>query len=685
MSKDSLRELKGIGEKTEKLFERVGVGTLNQLLHYYPREYDSYEKAVSPGAVRINEKNAVYGTITKAPSISGGGTKAVTVLNLEDETGRLQIIWFHMPFLRSTLKRGSRFVFRGKVILKNGRAVMEHPEIYTLAAYQGMQGKLLPVYGLTAGLTNKAVCKAVTQLLASKGLEQDYLPFELRERLGLAELNYAVQGIHFPESEETLLEARNRLVFDEFFFFMLTLARMKEQNVQTENHFPARAVWKTEEVIENLPYRLTRGQMQVWNELENDLKGTALMNRLIQGDVGSGKTILAFLAMIMMWENGYQSALMVPTEVLANQHYEALQQLLEENGLTDVHPVLLKGSCTAKEKREINEKIASGYAGMIIGTHALIQQSVSYRNLGLVITDEQHRFGVRQRTTLAEKGDPPNILVMSATPIPRTLAIILYGDLDISVLDELPARRKPIKNCVVNTSYRPNAYRFMQKELQAGHQVYVICPMVEPNEEITCENVLEYSETLKQHFPPEVVIAPLHGRMKAAEKDAVMRAFSENEVQILVSTTVVEVGVNVPNATVMMIENAERFGLAQLHQLRGRVGRGGDQSYCIFMQGDGKEETSKRLEILNSSNDGFKIAEEDLKLRGPGDLFGIRQSGVAGFRLADVYRDAVWLKKAAEAVKELLHMDPELELPQNRELKKALEAYMDRQEEELSL
>ncbi len=685
MNKDSLRELKGIGEKTEKLFEKVGVGSLNQLLHYYPREYDSYEKAVPPGAVRINEKNAVYGMITKAPSVSGGGAKAVTVLNLEDETGKLQIIWFHMPFLRSTLKRGSRFVFRGKVTVRNNRTVMEHPEIYTLAAYEGMQGKLLPVYALTKGLTNKAVSKAVAQLLEQKSLESDYLPFELRERLGLAELNFAVSQIHFPSSEEALKEARSRLVFDEFFFFMLTLAKMKENTVQAENHFPAKAVWKTEEVIENLPYRLTRGQLQVWTELENDLKGKALMNRLIQGDVGSGKTILAFLAMIMMWENGYQSALMVPTEVLANQHFEALTELLEQNGLTEVHPVLLKGSCTAKEKREIYEKTASGQAGMIIGTHALIQEKAAYKNLGLVITDEQHRFGVRQRTMLTEKGDLPNILVMSATPIPRTLAIILYGDLDISLLTELPARRKPIKNCVVNTSYRQTAYRFMLKEIQAGHQIYVICPMVEPSEELSCENVLDYSEQLKKIFPSEITVAPLHGRMKPAEKDQVMKAFAENKIQVLVSTTVVEVGVNVPNATVMMIENAERFGLAQLHQLRGRVGRGDAQSYCIFMQGDEREETSRRLEILNKSNDGFQIAEEDLKLRGPGDLFGIRQSGIAGFQLADIYQDSGWLKKAAGAVKDLLQLDPELELPQNSALKKALRDYMDRQEEELSL
>lgn len=425
--------------------------------------------------------------------------------------------------------------------------------------------------------------------------------------------------------------------------------------------------------------------MRVWTEIENDLKGSTLGARLVQGDVGSGKTILAFLAMIMSAENGYQSALMVPTEVLAKQHYESLLKLLEKHDLGIYSPVLLTGSTRAKEKKEIYEKIASGEAKMIIGTHALIQEKVEYHSLALVITDEQHRFGVRQRITLSDKGKEPNVLVMSATPIPRTLAIILYGDLDISVVDELPAKRLPIKNCVVDTSYRPKAYRFMEKEIAAGHQVYVICPMVEESEGLEAENVTDYTQKLRQVFPPEIAVEALHGQMKPAQKNEIMERFAANEIQILVSTTVVEVGVNVPNATVMMVENAERFGLAQLHQLRGRVGRGDAQSYCIFMQGSGAKETSRRLEILNKSNDGFFIASEDLKLRGPGDLFGERQSGLMEFTIADIYRDAAILKQASDAARELLELDPDLSLPQNERLKQRLDAYCMRRLEDLGL
>lgn len=680
-----MRTLKGIGEKTEKLFERAGVGNLNQLLHYYPRDYDSYEQTVPLGMVRDNEKNAVCGRILRQPSVKNYNHKSVTILQLEDETGKLQITWFHMPFLKSTLKRGGSYIFRGRVSMKNGRKTMEHPEIFTIAGYDEIQGQLRPIYPLTTGLTNKMVIKAVSQLLEERSLEPEYLPEEQRERLRLCEINYAIAEIHFPSDRNSLAEARRRLVFDEFFFFILALSRLKEKTETVENHFPMRAVWRTEEVIENLPYRLTDAQMGVWNELERDMKGRLLMNRLIQGDVGSGKTILAFLSMIMCCENGYQSALMVPTEVLAVQHYESLCRLLEENQITDARPVLLKGSCTQKEKREIYEKIASGETKMIVGTHALIQEKVVYRDLALVITDEQHRFGVRQRTLLTEKGYPPNVLVMSATPIPRTLAIILYGDLDISVLNELPARRLPIKNCVVGTSWRPNAYQFMEREITAGNQVYVICPMVEENEELNCENVMDYSSRLRERMPAGIRVEPLHGQMKAQKKNEIMEAFAANEIQILVSTTVVEVGVNVPNATVMLIENAERFGLAQLHQLRGRVGRGEAQSYCIFMQGDEKEETSRRLDILNRSNDGFYIAEEDLKLRGPGDLFGIRQSGIADFQIADIYQDADLLKESSAAVREILELDPELKLPQNRLLSEALEHYLERQNADILL
>ena len=682
---ESLRNIKGIGEKTEKLFEKVGVSTCSQLLHYYPRDYDFYEPAVSIGSVKENQKNAVAAVVASPPVQRGTGSKTVTILNIQDETGRMEIVWFHMPFLRATLKRGMRFIFRGNVVRKGNRLSMEHPEIFSFAEYEEKAGKPQPIYSLTAGLSNKTVIKSVQNLLGEISLAGDYMPDEVRRRYSLCDWNYAIASIHFPDTKEGLLLARTRLVFDEFFFFLLALHFLKGKGVQEENHFPMRMVWKTEEIMDRLPYRLTKGQLSVWNDMEKDLSGGILMNRLIQGDVGSGKTILAFLGMIMAYENGYQSAIMVPTEVLAAQHYQSLLDLLYQNDIADAEPVLLTGSCTAAEKKKIYEKISSGKTKMIIGTHALIQEKVIYHKLALVITDEQHRFGVRQRMMLSEKGYPPNVLVMSATPIPRTLAIILYGDLSISVLKDMPARRKPIKNCVVNTSYRPNAYRFMDREIKAGHQVYIICPMVDKNEELDLENVTEYAEKIRREFPPTVKIGILHGQMKPREKDLVMREFAANQIQILVSTTVIEVGINVPNATVMMIENAERFGLAQLHQLRGRVGRGEDQSYCIFMQGSDGETISKRLEILGHSNDGFRIAAEDLKLRGPGDLFGIRQSGLASFRIADIYQDADILQYAQDAAADVYQMDPNLILPQNRLLKAALDRYMERQIEEIGL
>ena len=444
-------------------------------------------------------------------------------------------------------------------------------------------------------------------------------------------------------------------------------------------------MWTTEEIIEGLPYDLTGAQKNVWHEIERDLSGHKLMSRLVQGDVGSGKTVIAFLSMVLSAENGFQSALIVPTEVLANQHYEGFLKLMEEQNLTSCHPVLLTGSTTARQKREIYQKIASGEVNVIIGTHALIQEKVEYKNLGLVITDEQHRFGVRQREALTTRGNPPHVLVMSATPIPRTLAIILYGDLDISIIDELPAKRLPIKNCVVGTAYRPRAYSFIEKQVQMGRQAYVICPMVEESEGLDAENVTDYARKLQEVLPGEIRVEILHGKMKPKEKNRIMEAFASGEIQVLVSTTVVEVGVNVPNATVMMVENAERFGLAQLHQLRGRVGRGEHQSYCIFIQGNNEEDTSKRLKILNESNDGFYIAGEDLKLRGPGDLFGIRQSGLMEFKIGDIYNDAGILKNASEAAGEILTLDFDLRLPQHEALKERLMGYMSEDLENLGI
>ena len=683
--KTPLRELKGVGEKTEKLFQKIGITTAEELLRYYPRTYDIYEEPVEIASAEEDKTVSIRVTIATGIYINQVRNLQVLTTTVADASGRLPVAWFNAPYLRGTLKKGSVFILRGKITRKKGRPQMEHPEIFTPAAYEEIIHSMQPVYGLTKGLSNKMITKLVHQILDTRPLHGEYLPEEIRERYQLADANYAIRTIHFPKNMQELLTARKRLVFDEFLLFVLAIQLLKEKTEEAPNTFPMKPVWTTEEIIEGLPYDLTGAQKNVWHEIERDLSGHKLMSRLVQGDVGSGKTVIAFLAMVLSAENGFQSALMVPTEVLANQHYEGFLKLIEEQNITSCHPVLLTGSTTARQKREIYQKIAAGKVNVIIGTHALIQEKVEYKNLGLVITDEQHRFGVRQREALTTRGNPPHVLVMSATPIPRTLAIILYGDLDISIIDELPAKRLPIKNCVVGTSYRPKAYSFIEKQVQMGRQAYVICPMVEESEGLDAENVTDYARKLREVLPGEIKVEILHGKMKPKEKNRIMEAFASGEIQVLVSTTVVEVGVNVPNATVMMVENAERFGLAQLHQLRGRVGRGEHQSYCIFIQGNNEENTSKRLKILNESNDGFYIAGEDLKLRGPGDLFGIRQSGLMEFKIGDIYNDAGILKNASEAAGEILALDFDLILPQHKALKEHLKGYMSEELENLGI
>ena len=680
-----LRELKGVGEKTEKLFQKIGITTTDDLLHYYPRNYDAYEEPEEIGSLKENTVAAIRATITTGVYVNKIRNLQVISITVADTTGRLAVAWFNAPYLKNTLKKGSCFILRGKVSRKKGRLEMEHPEIFTPAAYEEVLHSMQPIYGLTAGLTNKLIIKLMHQILEEQNLQTEFLPDEIKEYYHLADDNYALSAIHFPANMQELLVARKRLVFDEFLLFILAVQILKGKTEEAPNAFPMKPVWTTEQIMENLPYKLTRSQLNAWHEIERDLCSHTLMSRLVQGDVGSGKTILSFLAMVLTVENGYQAALMVPTEVLANQHFEAFTKLMEEQGITSCHPVLLTGSTTLKEKRRIYGEIASGEANVIIGTHALIQEKVVYENLGLVITDEQHRFGVKQREALTTRGNAPHVLVMSATPIPRTLAIIVYGDLDISIIDELPAMRLPIKNCVVGTSYRPKAYSFIEKQIRQGRQAYIICPMVEESEGADGENVTDYTQRIREIFPSDITIGMLHGKMKPKEKNQIMEQFASGEIQVLVSTTVVEVGVNVPNATVMMVENAERFGLAQLHQLRGRVGRGEYQSYCIFMQGNEQEETSKRLEILNKSNDGFFIAGEDLKLRGPGDLFGIRQSGQLEFRIGDIYQDADVLKAASDAAGGILELDRELTLPQNEMLRERLNSYMKYDLENLGL
>lgn len=526
--------------------------------------------------------------------------------------------------------------------------------------------------------------KTIRGALADDALFADDLPAWLRSEYELCEYNYAMKQIHFPDTMDTLITARKRLVFDEFFLFILGMQYQKKRRKRLENAFVLREPQFVQKLTASLPYELTGAQQRALMELQENMMGPYAMQRLIQGDVGSGKTILAFLAMAWTAHNGYQSAIMAPTEVLARQHFESYVSMCEQFGL-NFPVVLLTGSMTARQKRLAYERIALLPNAMVIGTHALIQEPVDYANLALVITDEQHRFGVRQRDSFSEKGIHPHILVMSATPIPRTLAIILYGDLDISVVDEVPARRLPIKNCVVDTGYRPKAYAFLAGQVRLGHQAYVICPLVEATENMEGENVNDYAMRLIGELPEGVRVGILHGKLRNDMKNQVMEQFASGKIQVLVATTVVEVGVNVPNATVMMIENADRFGLAQLHQLRGRVGRGDAQSYCIMVNTSAAETARKRLEILNRSNDGFFIASEDLKLRGPGDFFGIRQSGELMFALADIYQDASVLQSASKAVETVLREDPELEKDEHARLRARMERFAGEQPSNMNL
>ena len=679
-----VHSLKGIGEKTGKLFEKLGVLSIDDLLSYYPRAYDTYEAPVPIGQLKDQTVAAVESVLLKGADLVRLNHIQIVSVQLKDMTGSLQVSWYNMPYMRANLKSGETYVFRGRVVKKRGRLVMEQPEVFTPQAYEAVAHSMQPVYGQTRGLSNKTIVKAQQQALEVRRLEREYMPAGLRRKYELAEINYAMEHIHFPADRTELLFARKRLVFDEFFMFLVGVRRMKEHREDKHSPYVIKRVQEASTLKSSLPYALTGAQERALEEVYRDMEGGRVMNRLIQGDVGSGKTIIAILALVQAAYNGYQGALMVPTEVLARQHYESMTSLFQAHGITKV-PILVTGSMTAREKRLAYGKIAGHEADIIIGTHALIQEKVVYDNLALVITDEQHRFGVGQRELLSTKGQEPHVLVMSATPIPRTLAIILYGDLDISVIDELPQGRQAIKNCVVDPGYRPKAYSFIQKQVEMGHQAYIICPMVEASEMIEAENVLDYTKSLQKELSSGITVEYLHGKMKAKEKNAIMERFAAGEIQVLVSTTVIEVGVNVPNATVMMIENAERFGLAQLHQLRGRVGRGDAQSFCIMVNCSHDENTGERLDILNRSNDGFYIASEDLKLRGPGDIFGLRQSGDMEFKLADIFTDANILKRVSEEVDRLLDLDPQLELEEHRELKRKIEDYLGTNYEKLNL
>ncbi len=645
-----LVQLKGIGEKSAAPYGKVGIESIYDLLRYYPRTYRTYSEPVKVSDLYEGYVGAVCVRVCGDFFQKDIRGKTISTVSVEDETGRIGLTFFHLKYLRQVLKNNSEFCFYGAVSLRGKKLHMDQPQIIKTEEYYELMQSLQPVYGLTKGLTSNAIKKAIKQSLISYGdFDEPYSP-AFRDTYELLRLEEALRGIHLPENYDTLLRARKRLVFDEFYEFLHALKAAGDANNRVKSNFVMIENAYVSRLIEKLPYTLTDAQQRAWSDICEDMTGGFVMNRLVQGDVGAGKTILAFLAMLLSVTNGYQCAFMAPTEVLAGQHFKGLKMLIDRYDLP-VHPVLLTGSVSASEKRKIYEKIQSGEIDTVIGTHAVFQEKVSFRKLALVITDEQHRFGVRQRECLEEKGENVHVLVMSATPIPRTLASVLYTDLHVSVVDELPKNRLPIKNCVVGTDKRAVAYRFLTTEVEKGHQAYVICPMVEASEGAeNLENVIDYAEKLREVMPQSFRIGILHGQMKPADKNRIMHEFSCRNIDILVSTTVIEVGIDVPNATVIMIENAERFGLAQLHQLRGRVGRGSSQSYCVFVQGSKEVRESERLEVLVKSNDGFHIANEDLRLRGPGDLFGIRQSGLMQFTVGDIYRDADILMLAQKAV-----------------------------------
>lgn len=670
-----LTELKGIGPKTEKLFQKLGIQTVEDLVYYFPHTYLSFPKTQVVGSLVDGEQQAVMGMLEKDATVVHLHGLLMTTAYVRDLSGKLRLCWFNAAFLKSTLRAGTVLVFLGKVTSFKGQKTMQQPRIFRPEEYEAKPGTLEPVYGQTKGLSNTAILKAVRQAMDVAVFRPDFVPESIRYNRTLMDMRTAVRAMHFPESVTQFEAARKRLAFNELFLFSLALAEKKAHHAEERSRFVIEAHPEVAALVEKLPFQLTEGQKAAVQDITADLRSGFVMNRLVQGDVGSGKTIVAFLAMLETALSGYQAALMAPTEILAEQHFAKMKAMIEEHALA-LRPVLVTGSMTAKERKTLYTRIATHDADLIIGTHALFQEKVVYDQLALVITDEQHRFGVNQRQELSEKGQRPHTLVMSATPIPRTLAMLVYADMQVSLIREKPADRLPIRNAVVDENYRKNAYKFIYEEIRKGRQAYIICPMVEPNDMLDLENVSDYVQKIRKIFPKEVKIGKLHGKMKPAEKEDIMARFLAHEIDLLVSTTVVEVGVDVPNATVMMVENAERFGLAQLHQLRGRVGRSEHQSFCIFVDTQNSEKSKQRLQILAHSNDGFDIAEQDLRLRGPGDIFGVRQSGALDFAIADIYEDGALLREASEDAAFVLKTDAELTLPEHGELKRALDRFL---------
>jgi ATP-dependent DNA helicase RecG len=648
---DSILCIKGIGEKTAAMYKKLGIITAGDLLRHYPKEYDEFRLPLTVEKLNDGEISTIEVTLSRAPALRMYNNMKIVICRMSDAKAAINVIWYNMPFLAKTLRFATHYCLRGMVVRKGSELVMQQPKIYTEEEYRGLVNRLMPVYSLTKGLTNNALRKAEQQCLNLVEIQKDYLSRKQREALGIEDLKSAMDNIHFPKNREDVIEARKRLVFDEAFAFSCAMRCLKKETKKIPNQYRIE-IKDIEKFTSQLPYSMTAAQIRAISEITADMSSEYAMNRLLQGDVGSGKTAVSAAALYLALVNGYQGALMAPTEVLAEQHFGKLAPLFKKFGFITE---LLTGSTSKAERKRIYEALANHECDLIIGTNALLQDKLVYANLGLVVTDEQHRFGVRQRKMFANKGKItdessnvmlPHVLSMSATPIPRTLAIIIYADMDISVLDEMPKGRLQIKNCVVGTQYREKAWNFIGSQVMDGRQAYIICPMIDGVDGLELESVNEYTGELRKAMKGDISVASLTGRMSGKEKEKVLKDFYNKKIDILVSTTVIEVGIDVPNSTVMLIENAERFGLASLHQLRGRVGRGSEQSYCIFMCGRQDENIIKRLDIMGKSNDGFLVAQKDLELRGPGDFFGIRQSGDMQFTLADIFQDAKIFEKA---------------------------------------
>lgn len=671
-------DLRGVGPARAAALQRLGIFTLYDLLAYFPRDYEDRTNPVEIAQLQPGVPACFEALVVSQPVLRHiGKGRDVTNLTVADETGKLTLHYFNQPYIKTQLHYGQSYYFYG-TLLEHGMQ-MANPAFEEAGRPGTVTNRLLPVYPLTAGLSNRTLCACIRQAFSAAGALPELLPETVREQYGLCGVTEAYTAVHAPESWEALQSARKRLVFEEFFIFSAGLAVLRAS--RTELHTIPYDTACMDAFFRALPFRLTGAQSGAIDQILRDLSSGHVMNRLVQGDVGSGKTMVAAAACFCAVKNGKQAAFMAPTEILAEQHEKTLSALL---GPLGVHVLLLTGAKTPAQKRAAREKIASGESQLIVGTHALISTGVEFHALGLVVADEQHRFGVAQRTRLTEKGDAPHLLVMSATPIPRTLALIAYGDLDVSVIAELPPGRRPVETFLVSEALRERLNGFIRKQCAGGHQVYVVCPAVEDGEENTMKSAEGWAQTLRDETFPELRVGLVHGRMKSAEKDAALSAFRAGDYDILVATTVVEVGVDVPNATLMVIENAERFGLSQLHQLRGRVGRGSAQSYCVLVSGTKNEETKKRLQALCKTTDGFKIAEQDLALRGPGDFFGSRQHGLPLLKVASLQMDLETLRDAQQAAAAVIQTADSLNAPELAPLKARVEALFTRQEVSLN-